>query len=123
MDDRTYVQFAQPGDGTRFSDIVPTPRNPNDPRIRVNIDLSDVETGFVDHYAVYRNAVALEQGEPLHVKWKRKSITESLISNQIAQERKDLAKMFKAIGPWPETEAEMREYAKRAIAWRSKQGK
>lgn len=106
---------------------MPPPKDPNAPTCRVTVDLSEDEGLFVDQLAAYRNALAFEQnGKELKVKWKRKLMTEDLVTNQIVQQRIDLALLFKAVGPFPsdpEDEVVMREYAKRANAWLSKRAK
>lgn len=103
---------------------MPNLRDPNAPRVRVTIDLTEEQAEFVDRFASYRNELALEQnGVELKVKWKRKLMTEDLVKNAITQENVDLELLHKALGPFPGTKAEMKEYAKHAKAWLAKRGK
>jgi hypothetical protein len=107
-------------------DTVPTPRDPSEHLNRISVDLNDDETAFVDQFAAYKNAMAVVQNETLRVKWKRKSMGENLLQNQIVAQRFEMAAQFKAVGPLPadpEDDAANQDYARRVLAWQKKRAK
>ncbi len=100
------------------------PRDPSEPLTRVSVDLSKDEAAFVDRFATYKNAMAVVQNETLRVKWKRKSIAENLLSNQVKAQQWEMRAIFKACGPLPSGGMkEMVEYVEKVLAWQAKRTK
>lgn len=106
---------------------MPPLRNPNDPTIRVTIELTPEQASFVDRFSAYLNALFyVENEKKLRVQWKRKSTSESFVDNQVTAQSVEMKAMFKAIGEIPAAESdseEMLEYAKKAASWKKKRAK
>lgn len=107
-------------------------------RMRLVLDLKEVDVQLLAQVAEYRNALA--KAENLHFEggaWSRKSFAESIIEAAAKELRKSLAPMIQACGELPEIDLSkagdkkerarfrktMAEYIKRVVAWKARQEK
>jgi hypothetical protein len=86
---------------------------------RLSLDIPLEDALFLERYAEYRNAVAVERKLRLRKKASRKSVAEEFLITQVRVMREEFAEIFKELGEFPSADdpEAMARYARKVVAW------